>query len=119
LQGCIPADGVYCSRTRRSCKPRPPCPERCSCGDLLSSVAESQRALSRILSAEGEKLERVIASTNDFGALLEINREVNRTLVDVTFLEQALFHELEQIEEICGACGLESEGPRRPCGPEP
>ncbi len=78
----------------------------------MGTVAEAQMALSHILNAEGEKLKRAIASTDDLNALLEVNQAVNRTLVDVTFLEQALYHDLEKILEICGSCKLKPEKPR-------
>ncbi len=70
-----------------------PCPEPRSCEELLQSVAAAQTALSRILSAEGERLKGIIASTDDAGELLEANRAVNRTLDDVICKERALERE--------------------------
>ena len=107
LPECIPADGVYCSRP--CCVKPPPCPNPGSCAELLESVIAAQRALSQILCAEADKLMKAVASTDDLNLLLAVNQEVNCTLVDVTFLEQALYHELEQIREICDPCGSEPE----------
>ena len=108
-----PYNGADCSESCL-CNPRPPCPEPKSCEDLLESVAEAQTALAQILNAEGEKLNRIIESTDDFNALVEANRAANRTLDDVICREQALYHELERTLEICGACTPESNDPRAP-----
>lgn len=117
LLECVPVEGAFSPELCCLCKPKPPCPDRKLCEDLLESIAMAQMALSDILSAEGEKLQRVIASTDDPDTLLEVNQAVNRTIVNTTFLEQILFHKLELIQEICGPC--KSEGPCNSLEPEP
>ena len=70
----------------------------------LASCVVAQRALTRILNAEADKLECAVACIEDFDALVWLSQSVNRTLTDVAFLEQALYHELEQILDLCGPC---------------
>lgn len=94
------------------CKPKPPCPEPVNCEDFLKSVAEAEMALAQTLNAEGEKLKRIVESTDDFDKLLEADRAANRVLDEVICKEQALFRELERILEICGACTPETKDAR-------
>gem|GEM_PF-2338311 len=112
LLECVPVSGTFCPELCCKCKPKPPCPEPKPCEDLLESVALMQMALSNILNAEGEKLQKAIAATDDADTLLEVNQAVNRSVVNATFLEQILYHKLELIQEICEPC--KSEGPCRP-----
>jgi hypothetical protein len=112
LLECVPEVGSFEPELCCLCKPKPPCPEAKPCEDLLESIALVQTALSHILNAEGEKLQRVIASTDDPATLLEVNQAVNRTVVNATFLEQVLYQKLESIQEICEP--VQSE---RPCSP--
>lgn len=79
-----------------------PCTEKThACNDVLESIALMEAALSHILNAEGEKLQRIIATTDDPCVLLEVNKSVNTTLINATHLEQVLFHKLESIKEVC------------------
>jgi len=98
--------------------PKPPCPEPESCEELLENVAAAEMALAQTLNAEGEKLTRIIESTDDFDALIEADRAVNRALEDVICKEQALARELERILEICGACAPKPKDTRAPGGPD-
>ncbi len=123
LQACIPEGAAYCGKPRCARRPALPCPGAKSCDDLIRSVLEAQRALTRILNAEADKLECAVARIEDFDALIWLSQSVNRTLTDAAFLEQALYHELEQIFDLCGPCfcaesrcgqtgeGCEPEGP--------
>ncbi len=112
LQACVPECVAYCGKPRCARRPALPCPGEKSCEDLLRSVLEAQRALTRILNAEADKLECAVECIEDFDALLWLNQSVNRTLADAAFLEQALYHELEQILELCGPC----DWAETPCG---
>jgi hypothetical protein len=104
IQACIPEGGAYCGKPRCARRPALPCPGPKSCDELLRSILEAQRALTRILNAEADKLECAVACIEDFDALVWLSQSVNRTLTDVAFLEQALYHELEQILDLCGPC---------------
>lgn len=110
LLECVPVSGAFAPELCCCpCKPKPPCPDRRPCEELLESVALMQTALSRILNAESEKMQKIIASSDDPDTLLEANQAVNRVLVDATFLEQALYHKLELIRDLCEPCNPESE----------
>lgn len=121
LLECVLPDGAFCPEPCGSCEPKPPHPEPKPphpepkpCEDLLESIALAQAALSHILNAEGEKLQQVIASTDDPDTLLAANQAVNRAVVNTTFLEQVLYQKLALIREICCLCKPQEQGPRDP-----
>ena len=68
---------------------------------MIESIALMEIALSHILNAEGEKLQKVIATTNDIDKILCVNKEVNKTIVNVTHLEQVLYAKLEALQDNC------------------
>ena len=66
--------------------------------DLIESIALEETALSHILNAEGEKLQRVIAMHDvDFCQLMETNESVNSMVTSVSHLESLLKDKLEFI----------------------
>lgn len=98
----------------------PYCCDDCECSNnnynnLIESVALVETSLAHILNAEGEKLQKVIKESDDIDLLLCVNREVNKTIINATFLEQVLYHKLVQTnsccDEKCVDCckGLETE----------
>lgn len=64
------------------------------CRDILESIALVETALSHILNAEGEKLQKVLCTTDDMDTILCVNRQVNQTLISATHLEQTLYTKL-------------------------
>lgn len=82
------------------------------CRDILESIALTQAALSHILNAEGEKLQKILCATNDVDQILRVNHEVNQTLVNITQLEHTLYTAMNALTEhgVCNfsaghACG--------------
>ena len=66
--------------------------------DLLESIALEETALSHILNAEGEKLQRVIGLEDvDFCQLMEVNESVANMVGVVSSLELVLKEKLEFI----------------------
>lgn len=66
--------------------------------DLLESIALEETALSHILNAEGEKLQRVIGMDDvNFCQLMEVNESVANMVNVVATMEQALKDKLEFI----------------------
>jgi len=66
--------------------------------DLLESIALEDTALSHILNAEGEKLQRVIGMDDvNFCQLMEVNESVANMVNVVATMEQALKDKLEFI----------------------
>lgn len=94
----------------RRCVEEPPCEKNTACGSVLESVALVEAALAHILNAEGEKLQAAIAADATPRDLLAVNASVQRTIVHVTALEQALAAKLAAVERLC--CGAS------PCGPK-
>ena len=68
--------------------------------DLISSVAEEQEALARILEAEHKKIEKTTELCGvDVDELVKIDKSVERVLAAVTRLELALQLKLALFEE--------------------
>lgn len=73
------------------------------CKDIMESVALIETALSHILNAEGEKIQKALATTDDIDKILCVNREVNKTIVNATHLEHTLYAKLSALSD-CGLC---------------
>lgn len=112
-----PCNDHYCSG---ACCPLPaPKPDsEQACTDVIESVALVEAALAHILNAEGEKLQKVIAESCDFDELMCVNKEVNRTLIHATQLEQALYAKLAVLSDIC-PCESDCPSPCMPSCPSP
>ncbi len=65
------------------------------CGDLIESIAMVETAISHILNAEGEKVQKVLTESNDINHILCINHSVNQTITQITYLEQVLYNKLQ------------------------
>ena len=82
------------------CRPFQLCRRHCRdcrdevCADMVESVARVECALSHILNAESEKLQKIIACSDDLETILCANEKVNDTLQNITQLEQALYNKL-------------------------
>ncbi len=103
---CPPCPGKYDDefdcKCRQECRCPPcneKCRERCIC-DIIESVARVETSLAHILNAEGEKLQKAVQTANNVCELLEINRAVNKTITNITQLEQMLYAKLETAREL-------------------
>lgn len=75
----------------------PVCREQ-AINDLIESVALEETALSHILNAEGEKLQKIIAMCNvSPHMILEANRSVKSLINSVTRLEVILQSKLDTV----------------------
>lgn len=78
--------------------------ERCDIDEvrcrLLSSIACMEAALSHVLNAEGEKLQKAVEVADEICALLEVNHSINQTITNITMLEQVLFAKLQVVLDI-------------------
>ncbi|MEG1578707.1 MAG: hypothetical protein RR336_08085 [Oscillospiraceae bacterium] len=99
---------------QESC-PTPSCAGR---ANLMESIALMETALSHILNAEGEKLQKVLASTDDVNQILCVNKEINRTLIHATHLEHALYAKLSAIADCDGDCGIGQPEPDCTAAPD-
>lgn len=90
--GC---DNCECGCDNCGCKC---CNSRCdSINDLLESIALMEAALSHILNAEGEKLQKAVELADSICELIEIDKSVNQTITRITLLEQTLYAKLEAV----------------------
>lgn len=100
--GFIPCCCNYeiCHECCCSNQPRPDCdPHK----DIMESIALIETALSHILNAEGEKIQKALGTTDDLDKIMCVNREVNKTIVNVTHLEHTLYAKLSALSD-CGLC---------------
>lgn len=92
--------------TSLTCQPQ--CPTACPCPILLSiasSIAHEEDALACILNAEcAKKINRVIAASSDYEALIAIDTSVQATLERVIELEGILKTKLDSILPFLNEC---------------
>ena len=73
--------------------------DKCSAASaLLQSIALEEAAISHILNAEGEKIQKIIGMPNcDHNDILEVNKSVQETVEKVTSLEAILKEKLDLV----------------------
>jgi len=77
--------------------------------DIIESVAQEQAALGRILSAESDKLDKLVSLTcTRPHELLKANRSVDRAINSVSRLEMVLQSKLELFEDCLCDCDSSS-----------
>lgn len=107
-QCCDPCQDICCELCMDPCCDSPckrDCCTRCKEQDLydvIESIALTETALSHILNAEGEKLQRILELTHDPETLLETNKSISATISKVTHLEYVLFEKLQIVQEMSG-----------------
>ena len=63
--------------------------------DVITSIALVESAISHILNAEGEKIQKVIALSDDVKDLIKVNDSVCKLVSKVTMLEHVLLEKLQ------------------------
>lgn len=77
----------------------------CAASSLVQSIALEETAISHILNAEGEKIQKVLSlHTCDPDQILEVNRSVESMIEKVTSLELVLKSKLDLIIPILEDC---------------
>lgn len=76
----------------------------CAASSLIQSIALEETAISHILNAEGEKLQKAIALSCNLKDLIEINKSVEDMVDKVTTLETILKSKLDFIKPILSDC---------------
>lgn len=61
----------------------------------MHSVALEEAGIAHILNAEGEKLQKAVATSHNIQELLCINESVRKTITQITLLEGQLYSKLE------------------------
>ena len=73
--------------------------------DVVTSVALEQTALSHILNAEGEKIQKIVAASTTAEEMLAVNKSVMKMVGAITKLEMVLQGKLELFEDcLCTEC---------------
>lgn len=76
-----------------------------SVSSLLQSIALEEAAISHILNAEGEKIQKVLCMPNcDCKDILEVNKNVQDTIEKITCLETVLREKLDLIIPLLEDC---------------
>lgn len=78
----------------------PPCPMEPNCGgsyEIMHSIALEEAGIAHILNAEGEKIQKAVACSDNIEQLICVNESVKRTLTQVTLLEGMLYSKLEAL----------------------
>lgn len=84
------------------CPPEPchPCHPELHCGgiyEVMHSIALEEAGISHILNAEGEKIQKAVAISDNIEQLICVNESVKHTLTQVTLLEGMLYSKLEAL----------------------
>ena len=80
----------------------------CAVSALLQSIALEETAISHILNAEGEKIQKVLNMHNcDCKDVLEVNKSVQDTVDKITSLEIVLKAKLDLVIPILDDCKKE------------
>lgn len=74
--------------------------------EILDSLALLEKALSRILEAEGDKLQKILMTSGNSDEMMEANRSVQDVIVQATHLEHVVYDILESLE----APAIQEEG---------
>ncbi len=73
--------------------------------DIIESVALEQTALSHILNAEGEKIQKVVADATTTDEMLAVNKSVQSMVNAISRLEMILQSKLELFDDVlCDEC---------------
>ncbi|MFI3238336.1 MAG: hypothetical protein R3Y47_09980 [Lachnospiraceae bacterium] len=69
--------------------------------NIINSIADMEHSLAYILEAEGNKIEKVVCTTERIGDILEVNHSVHETITSIIQLEQVLYSKLQVAKEFC------------------
>lgn len=69
-------------------------------GDVLESIALIEAALSHILNAQGEQLQKIVAESTCVDEILGANHQINETITKVTHLEILLQDKIESLSKL-------------------
>lgn len=83
----------------------------CAASSLLQSIALEETAISHILNAEGEKLQKAISLDCDQKDLLKVNKSVEDMVEKITSLEMVLKSKLDLIKPILDDCDSKPHKP--------
>ena len=92
----LKTDCCHKALCHKKCKPTPP-DDKCS---IIKSVAMMETALSHILNAEGEKLQKAVEIADNVGELLEVNQSIQKTIMFASQLEHILLAKLHAALEL-------------------
>lgn len=92
---------IYMSMPKIECENIDKC---CAAASLLQSIALEEAAISHILNAEGEKLQKGISFSCNLKDLIDINKSVEDVLDKLITLENVLKAKLDLIKPILDKC---------------
>jgi hypothetical protein len=103
-KGCYPYIAEwYTTECELNISCHPCCDNHDNCnnsGNIVNSIALIENSISDILTAESEKIKKIISVTDNVEDILKLNEAVNRTIQNITHLEIILHDKLV----LCGKC---------------
>ncbi len=90
---CCGCSGCFCCNRRGVTT-------KSSCDQILESIACMENSLSKILSSESEKLQKILQISNDPDEILAVNESINTTIINIMHLEQVLYNKLQITKSI-------------------
>lgn len=85
----------------------------CAASALLQSIALEEAAISHILNAEGEKLQKAVSISCTHKELMDINDSVGNMIDKITSLEVILKSKLDLIKPLLDEC--DKKPPKTEC----
>lgn len=79
----------------------------------MESIALMEAALSHILNAEGEKMQKILATTDNVDKILEANKAISEMVINATHLEIVLHNKLTVASNFC------KKEEKKPCEKDP
>lgn len=76
--------------------------------DIIESIALEETALSHILNAEGEKIQKILESKNE-NEIIKVNESVQSTINSITRLEMILHDKLALFKNCLCECNNDEE----------
>lgn len=88
----------------------------CAASALIQSIALEETAISHILNAEGEKIQKILSLHScECKDILEVNKSVQETIDKITSLEIVLKAKLDLVIPIIDDCEKKPKPPRPEC----
>lgn len=79
--------------------------QRDQLGSVIKSIASIEESLAEILSAESQKIKKILTCSDSCSDIIRINDSVNKTIAQITQLEQVLCSKMHMTQEFYSELG--------------
>ena len=70
--------------------------------DIIESIALEETGLAHIINAEGEKIQRALEIADNTNDLIDVNKSVKDTIVNIIKMQMLLQFKLEEVSKLSG-----------------